>query len=92
MIDPFAFFGHSMGAMIVWELACEMKRRYEREPIHLFVSGRRAPHVPETSPPLHALPEPEFMKELIRYNGIPKEAAEHVELMELKKPRAARGL
>ena len=83
---PFAFFGHSMGAMIIWELACEMKRRYGREPIHLFVSGRRAPQVAETSPPIHALPEAEFINELIRYNGIPKEAAEHVELMELKKP------
>jgi len=83
---PFALFGHSMGAMIVWELACELKRRFDREPIHLFVAGRRAPHVPDTSPPIHELPEPEFMEELIRYNGLPKELAEHTELMEFKKP------
>lgn len=84
--QPFAFFGHSMGTMIAWELACEMKRRYGREPVHLFVAGRRAPHVPETSPPIHNLPEPQFMDELIRYNGLPEEVMEHVELMEFKEP------
>jgi len=84
--EPFAFFGHSMGAIIVWELASQMKRQYGREPIHLFVSGRRAPQIPDTDPPIHELPEAKFVEEVIRFNGVPQEAAKHPELIEWKTP------
>ena len=40
---PFVFFGHSMGAMLGFELARELRRRGQSLPLHLFVSGRRAP-------------------------------------------------
>src|SRR6202035_2395188 len=43
---PFAFFGHSMGAMLSFELARELRRRGRPLPVHLFVSGRRAPQGP----------------------------------------------
>jgi medium-chain acyl-[acyl-carrier-protein] hydrolase len=41
---PFAFFGHSMGALIAYEVA----RRVA--PTHLVVSAHRAPHLPDTTP------------------------------------------
>ncbi|MCF6521791.1 thioesterase [Streptomyces sp. JJ36] len=41
----YAFFGHSMGALLAYEVACELRRRGEPEPLHLFVSGSRAPHL-----------------------------------------------
>src|SRR5262245_6437401 len=40
---PFAFFGHSMGAVLCFELARYLRRHQLRMPLHLFVSGRRAP-------------------------------------------------
>ena len=40
---PFALFGHSMGALIAFELARHLKRAYSAEPVHLFVSGRPSP-------------------------------------------------
>ena len=83
---PFAFFGHSMGAMICWELACELRRRHAIEPAHLFVSGRRAPEIPDTSRHLHDLEPADLFEELRRFNGIPKEIYEHQELMELMLP------
>jgi medium-chain acyl-[acyl-carrier-protein] hydrolase len=72
--------------MIVWELACELKRKHGLEPIQLFVSGRRAPQVLETRPPIHDLPDAEFTEQLIRFNGIPTEVLQHAELMELIRP------
>ncbi|GLY52972.1 alpha/beta fold hydrolase [Lentzea sp. NBRC 102530] len=36
---PLHLFGHSMGAMVAFEVALR------HEPAHLFVSGRRAPHL-----------------------------------------------
>lgn len=83
---PFAFFGHSMGAMICWELACELRRRHGINPARLFVSGRRAPQVADTDPPMHKLAPAELLEALLRFNGIPKELCEHTELMELKLP------
>jgi medium-chain acyl-[acyl-carrier-protein] hydrolase len=83
---PFIFFGHSMGAMISFELARLLRKERGIEPLHLFVSGRRAPQVPDLDPPTYNLPEPEFLEELKRINGTPKEALEHPELMNLMLP------
>lgn len=41
--ETFAFFGHSMGAIIAFEVACRIAREEGRGPVHLFASGRRAP-------------------------------------------------
>ena len=83
---PFALFGHSMGAAIAFELVRQLRRLYGAEPYHLFVSGRRAPHLPDTERPLHNMPEPEFVEELRRLNGTPPEVLAHKELMELMIP------
>src|SRR5215813_14442818 len=42
---PFALFGHSMGAVISFELARELRSRQSIGPVHLFVSGRGAPQL-----------------------------------------------
>jgi surfactin synthase thioesterase subunit len=39
----FAFFGHSMGAILAFEVARRATRQEGRGPAHLFVSGRPAP-------------------------------------------------
>jgi medium-chain acyl-[acyl-carrier-protein] hydrolase len=83
---PFVFFGHSMGAMIGFELARELRRRGQALPLHLFVSGRRAPQVPDREEPIHALPEPEFIEKLRELNGTPEEVLQHAELMKLLIP------
>ncbi|MGK5543934.1 thioesterase II family protein [Streptomyces sp. URMC 127] len=41
----YAFFGHSMGALLAYEVACTLRDRGEPGPRHLFVSGSRAPHL-----------------------------------------------
>ncbi|MGH9759831.1 MAG: thioesterase II family protein, partial [Blastocatellia bacterium] len=77
----FAFFGHSMGALIAFELARELRRQGRPQPQCLFVSGRRAPHIPDTDPITYNLPEAEFIQELRKLNGTPKEVLDHEELM-----------
>lgn len=83
---PFVFFGHSMGAMIGFELARELRRRGGALPLHLFVSGRRAPQIPVREEPIHELPEPEFIEKLRELNGTPEEVLQHAELMRLLLP------
>jgi medium-chain acyl-[acyl-carrier-protein] hydrolase len=86
MNKPFVFFGHSMGATLAFELARLLRDRHGLEPRRLFVSGRRAPQVPETDAPTYELPDDEFRRELRRLNGTPAELLEHPELMELMLP------
>jgi medium-chain acyl-[acyl-carrier-protein] hydrolase len=83
---PFAFFGHSMGALIGFELAHRLRSEHGLEPSIMFVSGRRAPQTPETDRITYNLPEDEFIEELRRLNGTPREVFEHPELMQLMIP------
>jgi medium-chain acyl-[acyl-carrier-protein] hydrolase len=84
---PFAFFGHSMGAGMAFELSRSLARGGDPLPNHLFVSGRRGPRLPEPDPPIHDLPDDQFIAEMRdRYGGIPDEVAENPELLELLLP------
>jgi medium-chain acyl-[acyl-carrier-protein] hydrolase len=83
---PFAFFGHSMGALIGFELARRLRREHGRDPVHLVVSGRQAPHLPSRRPPLHDLPEAELMERLRVLGGTPDELWEHADLKQLLLP------
>ena len=83
---PFAFFGHSMGALISFELARHLRRLNKPGPKHLFLSGRGAPHFGKRDKITYNLPADEFAEELRRLNGTPREVLEHQELMELMIP------
>lgn len=83
---PFVFFGHSMGGMLSFELAREQRRRGRAMPLHIFSSGRRAPHLPAREENIHDLPEPEFVVKLRELNGTPEEVLQHEELMRLLTP------
>jgi surfactin synthase thioesterase subunit/glycosyltransferase involved in cell wall biosynthesis len=80
---PFAFFGHSMGAAVAFELARQLRRRGLRGPRALFVSGARAPRFRRgwIAPP--DPDEPQFLAELRRREGIPLEALDNPDLMRL---------
>lgn len=82
---PFAFFGHSMGAWIAYDLACYLRKNNNLLSRHLFVSGRFAPHIPDPDR-LHLLPEKEFKEQLRVYNGTPLAILENDEIMQLIMP------
>ncbi len=83
---PFAFFGHSMGALIGFELARQLRRERGIEPAHLFVASRRAPQLPESSPQMHALSDASFIQALRNLGGMPEEIFQHAELLRLMLP------
>jgi medium-chain acyl-[acyl-carrier-protein] hydrolase len=83
---PLIFFGHSMGALIGFELAHRILRERKGTVLHLFASGRQAPQIPPRDPPTFALAEPEFIKELHRLKGTPPEVLQNQELLTLMLP------
>ncbi|AUX39241.1 thioesterase [Sorangium cellulosum] len=85
LTKPFALYGHSLGALVAFELARALRRRGAPLPRHLLVSGRRAPHLP-MGEAFHALPDPEFVAWIRRMGGTPDEVLREPELMELFLP------
>jgi len=83
---PFAFFGHSMGALVAFELARELRRRRHAAPAHLFVSGRGAPGALGRSQRLHHLPDGRLVARLRRMGGTPAAVLKDTELLRLVLP------
>jgi len=84
--QPFAFFGHSMGAVVAFELARLLRRRNRPLPRMLVASGARAPqfrrgHVPPPEPG-----EAEFVEALRRLQGTPREVLDNPTLLQLILP------
>lgn len=82
---PFMFFGHSMGALIAFELARLLHRKRNKLPRVLFVSGARAPHS-ALKERTFDLPKNEFLAEVLRLNGIPEELAREEGFMDMALP------
>lgn len=83
---PYGCFGHSMGARIAFEVTRALVRRGHRPPERLWVSGGRAPQLPRCRPRIDALPEPEFLAELRRYDGVPAAVLANPELLAIHLP------
>ena len=78
---PFAFFGHSLGALVGYETARALQAAGRPRPEYLFVSGHRPPHLPLVDEPIHDLPWAEFLAIVEeRYPAPPPELAEDEEL------------
>jgi medium-chain acyl-[acyl-carrier-protein] hydrolase len=75
-----------MGATIAFELARRLHAQGGPTPLCLIVSGGRAPHLPDPDPPIHHLPEGEFIAGLRRFNGTPDAVLQHAELLQLFLP------
>jgi len=83
---PFAFFGHSMGALICFELSRYLRRNTGHIPKHLFVSAHRAPQLPGSNPPIYTLPESSFLEKIRHLNGTPAEILDNPELLQVLLP------
>jgi surfactin synthase thioesterase subunit len=83
---PFAFFGHSTGAAISFELTRELRRREMSQPKLLIMSGQNAPAIkPEVI--RHGLSDREFTEVIRNCNGTPDVVLTNPGLLELLLPR-----
>jgi medium-chain acyl-[acyl-carrier-protein] hydrolase len=84
--EPYALFGHSLGAMLAFEAARRLEHDHGRAPAHLMVSGFRAPDEPHQPDQDYRLPDGPFRQRLRELSGTPREVLEHEELMDLLVP------
>lgn len=83
---PFAVFGHSMGALLGFEFARELRRRGEAGPTNLFVSACPAPQTGWSRPPLHQASDAALRDQLREFNGTPPEVLANEDLMRMALP------
>lgn len=84
---PYAIFGHSMGAVLAYELALSLRDKGLPQPETLFLSGRIAAHLEIRNKPLHELPLDSFLAELeLRYGGLPRELLADREMLDFYLP------
>lgn len=83
---PFAFFGHSMGGLLAFEVVRELRRREWPQPTRLFISASRAPSTPRGGRPFHRLANPDLLQQLRWLNGTPLRVLEDAGLMDIFLP------
>lgn len=82
---PFALFGHSMGALVAFELARRLRRDALPQPSRLFVSASRAPQLRAGSVTV-SQDEDELVSRLLGLGGTPPEVLANEELLGLLLP------
>jgi medium-chain acyl-[acyl-carrier-protein] hydrolase len=83
---PFAFFGHSLGALVAFATANILRDAGGPSPTHLFLSGCRPPHLPRAHPNLSEAPEEELIDALRELGSRTFPALENLELRNLLLP------
>ncbi len=84
--QPFAFFGHSLGALVAFESARRLAQSGAALPTHLFVSGCHAPRFRDRPKDYHLLDDDALIRVLEDYNGTPPEILADKELIGMLLP------
>ncbi|MEI5103008.1 alpha/beta fold hydrolase [Streptomyces sp. PmtG] len=82
----YALYGHSLGALVAFELARRLRRAGAPPPVHVFASGRAAPHLPDVRRPLRDLPADELIRAVAGMGGTPEEVLRASDVMDLLLP------
>lgn len=83
---PYVLFGHSLGALIAYELCRKLHQEGFLLPRRLYVSGFRSPELPNPNLELHELPDDQITEALKTYAGTPNEILLNRELMQIFLP------
>jgi medium-chain acyl-[acyl-carrier-protein] hydrolase len=83
---PFCLFGHSLGGLLAYESCRRLQLTGQPLPVHLFVSGKQAPHIAGKDEAIHQLPDAEFIRQVVQIGGTPPEIFQNRELTDYVLP------
>ncbi|MBG9736905.1 thioesterase II family protein [Paenibacillus alvei] len=85
-VEDYAFYGHSMGTLLAYELYYKVIAEGQRKPAHIFFSGRQSPIVKNNMYVSSTMPDDEFIAKIIELGGIHEELSQSKELMRFYLP------
>ncbi|MHB1262158.1 MAG: thioesterase II family protein [Thermoplasmatota archaeon] len=83
---PAVFFGHSMGALLAFEVVRRLSAQGGPLPATLIASGYRAPQLPPIGPLLHGLADGPLLDQMARVGGVSAGLLQSPEILELVLP------
>ena len=83
---PFAIYGHSMGALVAFELTRVLQASGFAMPRALILGAHRAAHLPRIRETLYNLDDKTFIQKSQRFGGFPDEVLANDELLQLLIP------
>jgi surfactin synthase thioesterase subunit len=83
---PYAFYGHSLGSLLAYEVTLKIVNNHITPPSRLFVSGRGGPCVPSRDKDIGTLSREAFYAKLKEYGGTPDQVLREKELMAFLEP------
>ncbi|WP_328491417.1 alpha/beta fold hydrolase [Streptomyces sp. NBC_00414] len=82
--EPFAFFGHSLGGLVAYEVARALRERGREQPERLFLSSSPPPPLVHGEAPLHQLSGAELLPALERrFGALPEPVRANPALLEI---------
>lgn len=84
--DDYAIWGHSMGAILVYETYYKLLEMGIKAPIHMFFSGRKAPYDMKNRTSYYKLPDKEFEMVVESYGSNVREVMQNETLRSLFMP------
>lgn len=84
--EEYAIYGHSMGAILAYELYYRIVADGRRKPRHIFFSGRHSPNVRSYMYVSHKMPDAEFMDRILALGGIPDDVSQSKEVLKFFLP------
>ena len=86
LTEPHAFYGHTFGARLAYEMACLAQAHCPGMTQHLLMSGCRSPDSRQSTPYLHTLPNDDFIEALVNRGAAPASILQDRKLMRLLEP------
>ncbi len=83
---PFVMYGHSMGALVAFELTRVLQANGMTMPEALILGAHRAAHLPRTRETLYNLDDKAFIDRLQRFGGFPEEVLASADLLQFLMP------
>lgn len=86
LTGEYVFYGHSVGALVSFEVARYLKKYHQTEPNALFVSAFRAPHTTGSRDPVHIMDDETLLSHVELLGGVPSHILHESELLILSLP------
>ncbi|MBS9782304.1 MAG: SDR family NAD(P)-dependent oxidoreductase [Arcobacter sp.] len=83
---PYAIFGHSVGALVAYEVAKEIEKQGIMPPLRLILSAHKTPEDSKEDEPMYMLSDEDLMNKILELGLLPNDVLENKELLDFILP------